>query len=113
MDRKLTLTEFLQSRLGGQLIFSVDPPNAAGVHFEDFGGWKLVVHVGQVVAMSEVLSDEQFLLFSDALVAWAAFVLAYAPTADDLDHAIFQAQTVMAAEFPAAYNLMDLVFGLD
>lgn len=112
MDREQTLHEFLQSRLS-RAIFVVDPPNAAGVHFEELDEWRVVIHVGQLVAMSEVLTDEQFNLFAEGVAGFAAFTLANIPSADDLDDAIFQAQTAMAARFPVEYMLMDQVFALD
>lgn len=112
-DRELTLTEFLRDRLNGRVILVVEPPNDAGVHFEDFGGWKLLLHAGQVVAMSAALTDEEFDQFTDAVADWAALTLANVTDDDDLEQAIFIAQTAVAEKSPDAYMLMDSVFSTD
>lgn len=113
MSRTDQLHDRLVVEFGNTVIFAVDPPNDAGLHFGLFGEWRIIAHVEQLTVMAEALSDIEFLAFQEAVCDLCRNVLALADDEDELDNTILDAQHLVAESHPDLYAVLDAVFALD
>lgn len=103
-----------RERLGDRAFFAKSHVNDAGIFFGTNKAKRLVavIHVDQVVVMSEAFSDDAFDRFVSTLMDWATAVLALLDAGVDVDDAIDETQQAISDSDPDGYALIDFVFDL-